>query len=170
MTSEQIFKNAKWIECTGSDAPLFRKSFNAVKGEKAEIIICGLGFFKLFINGRKVSDDLLVPNATCYSERDLSKLTFPLNDKMSFRIYCMKYDVTDYLCDGENTLAVMLGNGYYNQVSRHAEGSVTFGTPKLCFILEKESGNVISDESTLSHKGFVTYNNLYNGEKHDYTL
>lgn len=170
MTSEQIFKNAKWIECTGSDAPLFRKNFNAVKGEKAEIIICGLGFFKLFINGRKVSDDLLVPNATCYSERDLSKLTFPLNDKMSFRIYCMKYDVTDYLCDGENTLAVMLGNGYYNQVSRHAEGSVTFGTPKLCFILEKESGNVISDESTLSHKGFVTYNNLYNGEKHDYTL
>ncbi len=170
MTNEQIFKNAKWIECTGSDAPLFRKSFSAVKGEKAEITICGLGFFKLFINGRKVSDDLLVPNATCYSERDLTKLTFPLKDKLSYRIYCMKYDVTDYLLDGENTLAVMLGNGYYNQVSRHAEGVVTFGTPKLCFLLEKESGNVISDETTLSHNGFVTYNNLYNGEKHDYTL
>ncbi len=170
MTHEQIFKNAKWIERTGSDAPLFRKTFNAVKGEKAEIIICGLGFFKLFINGKKVSEDLLVPNATCYSERDLHKLTFPLDDVMSYRIYAMKYDVTDYLCDGENTLAVMVGNGYYNQVSRHAEGSVTFGTPKLCFLLEKESGNVISDESTLSHNGFVTYNNLYNGEKHDYSL
>ena len=170
MTSEQIFKNAKWIEFTGSDAPIFRKNFNAVKGEKAEITICGLGFFKLFINGKKVSDDLLVPNATCYSERDLSKLGYPLYDKLSFRTYCMKYDVTDYLCNGENTLAVMVGNGYYNQVSRHAEGVVTFGTPKLCFILEKSSGNVISDESTLSHKGFVTYNNLYNGEKHDYSL
>lgn len=170
MTHEQIFKNAKWIECTGSDAPLFRKTFNVVKGEKAEITICGLGFFKLFINGRKVSDDLLVPNATNYSERDLHKLVFPLDDVMAYRIYAMKYDVTDYLCDGENTLAVMLGNGYYNQVVRMAEGVVTFGTPKLCFILEKESGNIISDESTLSHKGFITFNNLYLGEKHDYTL
>ncbi len=114
MTHEQIFKNAKWIECTGSDAPLFRKSFNAVKGEKAEIVICGLGFFKLFINGKKVSDDLLVPNATCYSERDLHKLVFPLDDEFSFRIYAMKYDVTDDLRDGENTLAVMVGNGYYH--------------------------------------------------------
>lgn len=170
MTHEQIFKNAKWIECTGSDAPLFRKTFNAIKGEKAEIIICGLGYFKLFINGKKVSDDLLVPNATCYCERDLHKLVFPLDDKFSFRIYAMKYDVTDYLCDGKNTIAVMLGNGYYNQNVRMAEGDVVFGTPKLCFLLEKESGNVISDESTLSHKGFITFNNLYHGEKHDYTL
>ena len=99
MTSEQIFKNAKWIECTGSDAPVFRKSFSAVKGEKAEITICGLGFFKLFINGRKVSEDLLVPNATCYSERNLRELQFPLDDELSYRIYCMKYDVTEYLLD-----------------------------------------------------------------------
>ncbi len=170
MTSEQIFKNAEWIECTGSDAPLFRKSFNADKGEKAEITICGLGFFKLFINGKKVSEDLLTPNATCYSERDLSKLGYPLYDKLSFRIYCMKYDISDYLCDGKNILTVMVGNGYYNQVSRHAEGVVKFGDPKLCYIIEKESGEVISDESTLSHSGFITYNNLYNGEVHDYTL
>lgn len=170
MTSEQIFKNAKWIECSGSDAPLFRKQFNAIKGEKAEITICGLGFFKLFINGKKVSGDLLVPNTTCYSQRDLKKLTFPLNDELSYRIYCMKYDVSDYLENGENTLAVMLGNGYYNQITRMAEGDVVYGTPKLCYLLEKDSGNVISDATTLSHKGFITYNNLYYGEKHDYSL
>ena len=50
MTHGQIFKSAKWIECSGSDAPLFRKTFTAKKGEKAEITICGLGFFKFFIN------------------------------------------------------------------------------------------------------------------------
>ena len=170
MTSEQIFKNAKWIECTGSDAPLFRKTFNAKKGEKAQIVICGLGFFKLFINGKKVSEDLLVPNATCYSPRDLTKLTFKIYDELSYRIYCMKYDITDYLADGENTLAVMVGNGYYNQLTRKAEGDVDFGTPKLCYLIEKESGAVVSDETTLSHKGFITYNNLYYGEHHDYTL
>ncbi len=170
VTHTEIFKNAKWIECSGSDAPIFTKKINAEKGEKAEITICGLGFFKLFINGKKVSDDLLVPNATCYEYRDLHKLTFQLDDEMSYRIYCMKYDISDYLSDGENTLTVIVGNGYYNQRTRMAEGDVTFGTPKLCFIVEKESGNVISDESTLSHKGFITYNNLYYGEKHDYTL
>ncbi len=170
MKHTDIFKNAKWIECSGSDAPLFRKSFFAEKGEKAEITICGLGFFKLFINGKKVSDDLLSPNATCYNERDLSRFEYPLYDDLSYRIYCVKYDISDYIFEGENTLAVMLGNGYYNQNSRDAEGPVKFGTPKLCYIIEKESGEVISDESTLSYIGFITYNNLYNGEKHDYTL
>ncbi len=166
----EIFKSAKWIECTGSDAPLFRKNFYASNGEKAEIIICGLGFFKLFINGKKVSDDLLSPNATCYNERDLSRLEYPLYDDLSYRIYCVKYDISDYIVEGENTLAVMLGNGYYNQTSRDAEGPIKFGTPKLCYIIEKESGEVISDESTLSHSGFITYNNLYNGEEHNYGL
>ncbi len=170
MTSEQIFKNAKWIECTGSEAPVFRKSFSALKGENAEIIICGLGFFKLFINGRKVSDDLLVPNTTCYNERDLVKFQFPIYDELSYRTYCMKYDISDYLNDGENILEVILGNGYYNQNVRMAEGNVVYGTPKLCFLIEKASGSVISDETTLSHRGFITFNNLYYGEKHDYTL
>lgn len=170
MTSQQIFKSAKWIECTGSDAPIFKKTFTSVKGEKAEIVICGLGYFKLFINGKKVSDDLLVPNASNYSVRDMSGWSYPLFDEMSFRTYCMKYDITDYLADGENTLAVMLGNGYYNQNQRMAEGNVVYGTPKLCYIIEKGSGEVISDETTLSYKGFITDNNLYNGEKHDYNL
>ncbi len=168
MTSNELFKGAKWIECTGNDAPLFRKEFNAVKGEKAEIIICGLGFFHLYINGKKVSGDLLTPNATNYSYRDLNLLQFPLPDELSFRIYAVKYDITEYLLDGENTLAVMLGNGYYNQNKRMAEGNVVFGTPKLCYVIEKESGNVISDETTLSRKGYILENNLYNGEYHDY--
>ena len=170
MTNQQIFKNAKWIECTGSDAPVFKKTFTAVKGEKAEITICGLGCFKLFINGKKVSGDLLAPNATDYSARDTASLVFPILDDSSHRIYCMKYDITDYLADGENTLAVIVGNGYYNQNKRMAEGNVVFGTPKLCYIIEKASGEVICDENTLSYKGFITDNNLYYGETHDYNL
>ncbi|MBQ4626469.1 MAG: family 78 glycoside hydrolase catalytic domain [Clostridia bacterium] len=170
MTSNEMFKGAKWIECTGSEAPLFRKSFNAAKGEKSEITICGLGFFHLYINGRKVSGDLLTPNATNYSYRDLKQFQFPLNDELSFRTYCIKYDITEYLLDGENTLAVILGNGYYNQYKRLAEGNVVFGTPKLCYIIEKESGNVLCDETTLCHKGYILDNNLYYGETTDYSI
>ncbi|MBR3780586.1 MAG: family 78 glycoside hydrolase catalytic domain [Clostridia bacterium] len=170
MTSNELFKGAKWIECTDSDSPLFRKEFDALKGEKAVITICGLGFFHLYINEKKVSEDLLTPNATNYSERDLNLLNFPLKSEFSYRIYAVKYDITDYLLDGKNTLAVMLGNGYYNQNKRMAEGNVVFGTPKLCYVIEKESGDILCDETTLTRKGYILENNLYMGEEHDYSL
>lgn len=170
MNQEQMFKGAKWIECPGSDSPVFFRKFTASGGEKAEIVICGLGYFKLYINGRKVSDDLLVPNASNYNFRDLTKFEYPLKDELGFRIYCMKYDISDYITDGENTLAVIVGNGYYNQNARDVEGEIVYGTPKLCYIIGKGSGNVLSDSSTLAYKGFVTFNNLYFGEKQDYTL
>lgn len=164
MDHTAVFNNAKWIESNPmSSAPLFRRSFTAVKGEKAEITICGLGCFKLYINGRKVSDDLFAPNASSYNYRDMKELTYPIKDKMSYRTYCMRYDISEYLIDGENTLAVMLGGGYYHQGKKSSEGDVDFGTPKLCYIINKASGSVVSDGKTLCAEGFVTANNLYAG-------
>ncbi|MBQ4244218.1 MAG: family 78 glycoside hydrolase catalytic domain [Clostridia bacterium] len=170
MTGTELFKGARFIDCPGSLAPVFKKTFTAVKGEAASIVICGLGFFRLYINGRKVSGDLLVPNASNYSERDLSRFEYPLVDKLSFRTYCMKYDISDYLEDGENVMTVLLGTGYYCQVFRDAEGYVTFGKPKLCYAITKGSGDVLSDSSTLVNSGFVTQVSLYYGEKQDYNL
>lgn len=165
-----MFCGAEWIENPHSDAPVFFRHFNAVKNEKAEIIISGLGFFKLYINGRKVSDDLLVPNASNYHWRDLTKFEYPLRDELGFRIYCMKYDISDYLKGGDNTIAVIVGNGYYNQYARDCEGQIVYGTPKLNYIIKKGSGNVLCGKDTLTSKGFITFNNLYFGEKHDYNL
>ena len=170
MKQNEVFANAKWIDCPGGDtAPVFSRKFDAVKGEKAEIIICGLGFFELKINGKRVSEDLLVPAASNYGYRDISKLGYPLYDELGFRTYVMKYDVSGYLEDGENTLSVMLGTGYYHQNMRNAEGNVDYGTPKLCYILRKQSGDVISDETTLCHKGYFRRCNLYYGEFQDLT-
>ena len=43
-------------------APLFRKSFNLEKlPEKAEILICGLGFYDLYVNGEKITKGHLAP-------------------------------------------------------------------------------------------------------------
>lgn len=169
MTQNEMFLNAKWIDCPeGKNAPVFRKEFSAVKGEKAEIIICGLGFFELKINGKKVSDDLLVPNASNYSGRDMSKWSYPIFDRLSFRTYCLRYDLTNYL-ENENALSVMLGGGYYHQEDYRGEGEVSYGTPKLCFIIKKESGNVISDSSVQCFKGYFERCNLYYGEYQDYT-
>ncbi len=171
MKHTEIFKNARWIESNPmSAAPIFFRRFNANEKEEAYITICGLGCFKLYINGVKVSDDLFAPNASSYNKRDTTEMYYPITDEMSYRTYCMRYLISEYLREGENTLAVLLGGGYYYQGKKSAEGSVDFGTPKLCYIIEKASGEVVSDESTRCHGGFVTKNNLYAGEMHDYTL
>ena len=62
MTHEQAFGQAKWI---GGDAaascPVFRAAFDAPQVKQAQITICGLGYFYLYVNGRRVSEDLFVP-------------------------------------------------------------------------------------------------------------
>lgn len=170
MTQQEIFGNAKWIDCPdGIQAPVFRKEFTAVKGEKAEITICGLGFFELKINGVRVGSDELVPNASNYCERDMTKWSYPIYDSLSFRTYAVKYDITEYL-DEENAVSVLLGGGYYHQQNYRGEGDVNYGSPKLCFIIRKDSGDVITDENTDCYKGWYSLCNLYYGERQDYSL
>lgn len=170
MTQSEMFGSAKWIDCPdGETAPIFIKTFNAAKGENAEIIICGLGVFDLYINKKRVSDELLMPAASNYSYRDMSAWAYPLFDKMSFRTYCVKYDVSNYLTEGENNMCITLGTGYYHQNMRQAEGNVDYGTPKLCYLIKKSSGDVISDSATLCHKGYFNRCNLYYGEFQDYS-
>ena len=170
MNQFEMFGNAKWIDCPeGDKAPIFIKRFESSKNEKAEITICGLGWFDMHINGRRIGDDLLVPCASNYSERDMSQWSYPLFDKMGFRTYCLKYDISGYLYDGENTLEIMLGTGYYHQNMRDAEGNVDYGTPKLCYIIRRESGDIISDSETLCHPGYFKKCNLYYGEYQDFS-
>lgn len=170
MTQTEMFKTAKWIDCeNGTEAPVFLKKFNAVKGENAVITICGLGVFDIHINGKRVSDDLLVPCTSQYSYRDMSKWSYPIFDDLSFRTYCVKYDISGYLADGENVMEIMLGGGFYHQDLRLSEGNVTYGTPKLCYLIEKGDELIISDETTLCHPGYFRRCNLYYGEFQDFS-
>lgn len=73
------FQNAFWISGeVGEAAPDFRREFFLEDFVGAEITICGLGFFELYINGSKVSDDLLVPAWSNYEKRENRKLLYPL--------------------------------------------------------------------------------------------
>ena len=43
-------------------APIFRKSFTVPEHiKRAEISICGIGFYDLFVNGRKITKGYLAP-------------------------------------------------------------------------------------------------------------
>ena len=114
-------------------APYIRKVFTAETPKNAKITICGLGFFELYLNGKKVSDDVFVPANSLYEYRENKHLNYPNHDKFSYRTYSVEYDVTEYLKSGKNTLVVLLGNGWYGDTGNHDEHTDFFGTVKLCY-------------------------------------
>ena len=172
-----VFDQATWLMGDETcESPLFRKSFYAKDCVKARIAICGLGFFELYCNGKRVGDDWFVPAWSNYEERDLRALNYPLNDKLTnYRTYYLEYDLLPYLHKGENVLGVWLGNGWYHQNVRHAEGEQPYGFPKLCFSLaltgkDGTKTEIVSDDSVLWHSSEILSNNVYYGEKHDLGL
>lgn len=182
MTHNDLFENAKWVSADKRiSSPLFRAEFTVDDIKNAEIFICGLGFFELHINGRRVSDDLLVPAFSQYCYRDLSAHYTERQDKMSYRTYVCKYNLTDYLAGGKNAIGVQLGNGWYNlndTTDGDDDGDPTwtsYGDLKLCYriVIEHSDGTkteILSDESLKCSESEITFNNIYSGERHDYSL
>ena len=79
-------------------APYLRKKFSLLKPVKtARVYVCGLGYYELYLNGKKVGDHVLSPNQTNYDLRDLRKLLYPFDNKMSTRVLYETFDITEYL-------------------------------------------------------------------------
>lgn len=167
-------KNENWIQAsTVCDAPYFRKTFWADRPDKAQIAICGLGFYELYINGNKLNDEFFIPVTSDYHPRDMSDFLYPITGNFNHRTYYDIYNIEEYLLDGENVIAIALGNGWYNQKERIVEGYQSFGQPKLTFRLElfgEKNMTVLSDETMRWHSSEVTFNNLFYGEKQDLHL
>lgn len=162
---------AKWIKADPAwQAPLFRREFD-VTVPAGSIDICGLGYFELYINGRKVSDDLLTPVYSDYEKRLDREMIYPIHDTFTYRTYYRTYDLGDYLRPGRNTLGVMLGNGWYAQRERSVEGAFWYGDPKLAFEMTLEDGTrVVSDTDMMTSAGHIVKNNIYHGEEQDLRL
>ena len=79
-------------------APFFRKQFTADQPRQAEIVITATGFYRLFLNGKDITKGVLAPYIS--NPDDL--------------IYYDRYDVSDSIAEGENVIAVLLGNGFQN--------------------------------------------------------
>lgn len=165
------FENSKWIGYREFYAPLFKKIFNISNIENAKLTICGLGFFEAKINGKRVSEDLLVPVWSDYEPRLNRRILYPINDTFTHRIYYMEYDVTELLTEGENELTILLGNGWYNQRCRTAEGDLWYDDLKLCFDLYVNNDiHIVSDETVLVSESKIVFNNVYLGEKQDFRI
>lgn len=137
-------------------APYFRKEFDWNGGKSAEIFISGLGYYLLYLNGMRVGDHVLDPIVTRYD----------------MRTRFVKYDVTPYLKPGRNTIAVVLGNGWYNCQTRevwHFDKAPWQDDPKLLFELESDGKILVKSDSSwkVCRDGAFRFNQLRNGEIYD---
>ncbi len=162
---------ALWIQSDPQwQAPLFRKEFTA-PAAAGTIDICGLGYFVLYINGKRVSDDQLTPVYSDYHRRADREMIYPIHDTFTYRTYYRTYDLADYLHPGVNTLGVILGNGWYGQRERSVEGAFWYGDPKLAFQLTLSDGSmVVSDTTVRTSPSHILRNNIYHGEWQDARL
>mgnify|MGYP003290856147 CR=1 FL=1 len=152
-----MFEHAKWIEnagCPAEWAPIFHKAIELEEVKNTEIAICGLGFYILEVNGKRVSDDLLTPPFTAYDKRVLYQV----------------YDITEYLHVGENKLEVTCGNGWYNQQEPDGwdfQHAVWKSAPQLiCQINVEGKCYLVSDTTWETAKSRIVFNSHRLGESY----
>lgn len=144
-------------------APCIRKAFTLEKmPEKPELLICGLGYYRVFVNGREITKGPLAP----YTSNPDSYTYFD------------KYDLTDLLQVGENVIGVILGNGMTNGFDGYVWDFDTAkhrGAPRVALSITdtaKEEDNVLltSDTSFKTHPSPILFDSLRCGEIYDARL
>lgn len=81
------------------ESPMLRKSFTlSSSGGKLLLYVNSLGYHEIYVNGKKVSEDVLSPAVSQFDKRSQS----------------ITYDVSEYARQGENDLIIWLGRGWYS--------------------------------------------------------
>ena len=166
MNHSEVFGNAIWVKAKEADVcPVIRTSFE-IKGKikKATLNILGLGTYVFYVNGKSATTDLFQPINSNYEHRD-----FPKGEIMAVRAYVNSYDITELVTEGKNTIATMLGNGWYDGTRQEKP----FGEKKLCLSVALETDKGIEYAGTSLRdkyaETFVKSSNLLEYEVHDYT-
>lgn len=141
-------------------APLFRREFPVHKALRfASLRICGLGLYRLFINGADITKGVFAPYISNTDEL----------------VYVDEYILTEHLHPGDNALCVILGNGMQNALGGFTwelDGASFQSPPKLAFELtmhyHDHSIDVLrSDESVMTAPSPITFNDWWCGEYYD---
>jgi len=164
------FSGINWITADSKiNSPILYKKFELAEiGEYSTVNVCGLGFFELYINGKKVSEDLMNPVRTDYDRVEYRNLKYPYDNETVKRLYYLTYEVSSYLKEGTNTIAVWLGNGWYRQNSRLTEGTFDYGDELKMFLRFCSAGATF--DADLSWKYIsspIVYDNIFYGEIYD---
>ncbi|WP_147676475.1 alpha-L-rhamnosidase [Algibacter pacificus] len=126
--------------------------------KKARLYITSKGIFQAHINGKKIGGDVLTPGWTPYHKR----------------IETLTYDVTENLQKDENTIGIILAEGWHSgRFGPKRRWDTVIAPPQVICQLEIEDikGNVktiISDDNwKATRKGPIRTAGLYDGEVYD---
>ncbi|SEN47969.1 alpha-L-rhamnosidase [bacterium A37T11] len=82
-------------------SPLLRKTFTITKPGTTFLHVNSLGYHEVYINGKKVGNNVLAPSVSQLNKRSL----------------IVTYDVTPYLRKGKNEVILWLGQGWYKKTT-----------------------------------------------------
>ena len=141
-------------------AQYYRKDFTTTKKIKsARVYVTSLGLYQLFINGKKVGDDLFTPGYTSYHKR----------------LQYQTYEVTTML-QKNNTIGAIVGDGWYRGFLGWKGGRSYYGKQLgLLVQLEIEYDNGEKETITTNNNWKTAYgpileSDIYNGEIYDARL
>ena len=156
--------SGKWIGNADKDIPntLLKRDLNLTKDvKKARIYMTGLGVYELNINDKKVGDELLSPGSTNYD----------------YLVQEQTYDVTSDFVQGDNSIVISLGDGWYkgNLGFDGGKDKIYGDQQRAIFELHLEYADgsteiVNSDDQWLTTAGKVTKSAIYYGEDLDDTI
>ncbi len=139
-----------------------RHSFDLSKPVKsARLYATALGTYEMFLNGKRVSQDLLAPGWTDYRER----------------VFYQTYDVTAMLAPGKNAIAALLAPGWYETPLEWFQQPNNYGdTPpalRAQLRIEHTDGSiewVATDAGWQAATSHILHSEIYDGESQDERL
>ncbi len=172
MTQEKMFGKAIWVgpKTDETKFPILRGRFSVrKKGTKAVITVVGLGWFHCFINGKEIGDEYSLPLYTDYEDGH-----YPYDEEMTgHRLYCPTYDISSLIREGENTVAIHFGGGWYTDGEWDSYFFRPFGNPKAIYRIALSDGEntyeAVSSEEDRYAPSFISDYRLPTHECHDYT-
>lgn len=166
--------NARWVTApdftttteSKTAAPIFYRGFTLKNGatmKRVLVSVCGLGTYRLTLNGQRVGNAEQAPAWSNYRQT----------------CYYDTYDVTTQLVHTptlQNSLFIELGNGMYNVVGgRYTKFTGSFGAPKFILRMDVEymdgtTDQIVSDEHWRVTTSPTVFNCIYGGEDYDARL
>jgi alpha-L-rhamnosidase len=156
--------SAQWIELANdttryTPSVFLRKNVILKKKiQSARAYVTAHGFYELYLNGKKVGDDVLTPGWTSYSKR------------LQYQVY----DVTNLLNEGINGIGALLGDGWYRGTLGWQSQWGFYGKKRslLCQIHVKYadgSEEIVKSDGTwkANQDGPIRMSDIYNGETYD---
>ena len=140
-------------------APMLERTFELSERPSAAVFtVAFAGWGEVWVNGKKVGEDVLSP-VTCQPDKRLSSVAF---------------DVAPHLRRGTNTIGILLGNGWFNAFTKSGwwfHEAPWVSCPKARGALTVDGRTVLeTDGSWQAYDSPIVFNALRNGEWYDARL